>query len=59
MGANRFLKLGGLELDPRGARTFFKAPQLISKPPQFQGAWILTRGLKNIQAPLKLGGLGY
>jgi len=35
MGANRFLKLGGLELVSRGAPTFFKPPQFISKPLQF------------------------
>jgi len=36
MGANRFLKLGGLELVSRGARIFFfKHPQFIFKPPLF------------------------
>jgi len=33
MGANRFLKQGGLELDSGGARVFLKPPQFIS--PQF------------------------
>jgi len=33
MGANRFLKLGRLELDSRERKLFFKAPQFISKPP--------------------------
>jgi len=35
MGANNFLKLGGLELDSRGVRIFLKPPQFISKPPNF------------------------
>jgi len=38
MGANHFLKQGGLELDSRRARTFFKAPPVhIQAPPIFGG----------------------
>jgi len=39
MGVNRFLKLGGgLELDSRGAQTFFKAPLVhIQAPPVLGG----------------------
>jgi len=63
MGANRFLKLGGLELVSRGARTFFlsppSSPSNVQAPPILGGLDIHCGGLKNIQAPLKLGGLGY
>jgi len=57
MGANRFLKLGGLNWI-RAVRKLFLSPPPSSYPSplQFLRAWILTGGLKNIQAPLKLWG---
>jgi len=45
MGANRFLKLGGLELVSRRARIFFfKPPQFISKPPPILGGLDINWG---------------
>jgi len=52
MGANRFLKLWGLELE---RELFLKAPPVLIQAPPILGAWILTGGLTNIQALLKLG----
>jgi len=37
MGANRFLKLGGLELNSHGAQTFLSPPSSYPSPPNFRG----------------------
>jgi len=37
MGATRFLKLGGLELDSRGAGFFLKPPSSYPSTPNFRG----------------------
>jgi len=52
MGANRFFKLGGLELDSRGAQTFLKPPPPVHiQAPPILGGLDINWGLKNIQAP--------
>jgi len=55
MGANRFLKLGGLEFDSRGSRFFLPPPDHIQASPILRGLDINWEGIK-ISTPPKIGG---